>query len=261
MTRATGFRRTSGRCGCRLGLSGCSLAFVEPRGRALAPGGLCPCRGGRADPAPGSRIAHARRDLQPAPPPAGSRLRLLCDAAERDLVGFASLALYALNVRITADSTYWGLLVVSAVLAVVAAGHGSCLGRPGRGRRAAARPEIPDPDLSDAEASEPGLPPPPGARDAMPSRRRWWQASAFSPAGCTPTSTFRSPLPPATLGWPGRARESTVAITIGSAGTDLSFQIVHRQSDTTTFRVERGVGWVPLHATAGQAAHPEHRSE
>ena len=49
---------------------------------------------------------------------------------------FASLALYVDGVLITADSTYWCLLIVSAVLAIVAEAR-LLLGRPGSGRRAA----------------------------------------------------------------------------------------------------------------------------
>ena len=66
---------------------------------------------------------------------------------------FASLALYALNVRITADSTYQCLLVVSAVLAIVAEAR-LLLGRPGKGRRVTRKPETMDPDLSDAEVRD-----------------------------------------------------------------------------------------------------------
>ena len=66
---------------------------------------------------------------------------------------FASLALYARGVLITADSTYWCLLAISAVLAIVAEAR-LLLGRPGRGRRVARRLEALDPDQSDAEADD-----------------------------------------------------------------------------------------------------------
>ena len=48
---------------------------------------------------------------------------------------------------------------------------------------------------------------------------------------------FRIRPPLAIPGWPGQAHRSQGDIAIGSAGTKLSFQIVHHQSDTTTFKL------------------------
>ena len=52
---------------------------------------------------------------------------------------FASLALYVLQVLITAESTYWCLLIVSAVLTILAEAR-LLLGRQGRGRGVLASP-------------------------------------------------------------------------------------------------------------------------
>ena len=87
---------------------------------------------------------------------AGSRPRgtaFVCSAVLLSVIWtvFASLALYALGMRITADATYVCLLAVSAALAAVAQTR-VLFERPGRGHRVAPKPETVDADLSEAEA-------------------------------------------------------------------------------------------------------------
>jgi hypothetical protein len=148
---------------------------------------------------------------------------------------FASLALYSLGVRITADSTYWCLLAASAALAVVAEGR-LLFGRPGRGRRAAPKPETMDPDLSDDEARSAKTP------EVVRRPAYYGMAAVVAGAGLLAGGVYAyESLPhPAPAGytwmaWTGPQIKGPIAI--GSVGTDLRFEIVHRQPDTTTFRL------------------------
>jgi hypothetical protein len=148
---------------------------------------------------------------------------------------FASLALYARDVLITANSTYWCLLVVSAVLAIVAEAR-LLLERPGKGRRVARKPEMQDPDLFDAEADE--------AETPMAVGDTGYYAFLAVVAGMVLLAgglyAYDHLPQPAPTGytWIAWTKPPTTRdIPIGSAGTRLSFQIVHRQSDTTTFRL------------------------
>lgn len=148
---------------------------------------------------------------------------------------FASLALYALGMRITVGSTYVCLLAVSAALASVAQVR-IMFGRPGRGRRAAPRPETMDPDLSEAEALTANT------RKAARGSAYYGLAAVVAGALLLAGGTYayeRLPHPtPAGytwMAWTGPHISGPVAL--GSAGTDLHFQIVHHQPGTATFRL------------------------
>ena len=141
------------------------------------------------------------------------------------------------GVLITADSTYWCLLIVSAcagrnrgrgAASARAAGNGP----PGCSQARDRNPDQSDAEANDAESVSSGA----GERAIMASSRSR-PGSAFSLAGCTPTTTFLIRLPLATrwMAWTGPPIKGGIAI--GSAGTKLDFQIVHHQSDTTTFRL------------------------
>ena len=192
---------------------------------------------------------------------AGSRPRgaaFVCSAALLSSIwtAFASLLLYALGIRITADSTYMCLLAVSAALAAV--GQARLLfGRPGRGRRAAPRPEIVDPDLSAAEAQP--------AKTREVARRSAYYGVAALVAGAALLAGGlyayeRLPHPAPTgytwMAWTGPRISGPVAI--GSAGTDLRFQIVHRSAGHGRLPLGRRVaGFSP--ADPGQSPDREDR--
>lgn len=148
---------------------------------------------------------------------------------------FASLALYARGVLITSDSTFWCLLVVSAVLAVAAEVR-LLLGRPGEGRRVARKPEAQDPDLFDAAADD--------AETSTAVRDTGYYAFLAVVAGVVLLAgglyaSDHLPQPaPTGYTWMAWTKPPTTRdIPIGPGGTKLSFQIVHRQPDTTTFRL------------------------
>jgi hypothetical protein len=147
----------------------------------------------------------------------------------------ASVALYFSGRLITADSTYWSLLTASAVLAVAAEVR-LLLWGPGRGRRAYAKPEVLNPDLSDAEVNVAEMP--------MESRR---SGSYVVLAGVTGVCLLAgavytydhlphpSPVGYTYMDWIKPSVRGTIEV--GSTGTKLHFQIVHRQSDTTKFQL------------------------
>jgi hypothetical protein len=144
---------------------------------------------------------------------------------------FASLALYAFTVRITAVSTYWALLAVTAVLAAVAQTRMLLARRPA-GRQGAS-------GLAAAQARNGGREPAATAR-----RGSWgWVAVAVvaGTALLTGASYVQARLPrPAPAGytwlaWAG-PRINGVS-TVGTHGTRLPFRIVHRESGTGTFRL------------------------
>jgi hypothetical protein len=146
----------------------------------------------------------------------------------------ASLALYIGGVLITAETTFWCLLVISAVLAIVAQAR-LLLERPGRGRRAAKRPEALDLDLSDEEAKEAETPATAG---------RWGYYTILAVmvgvsllvGGLYAYDHIPHPTTGYTfMAWTGP--RTTGDIVVGSSGTKLNFQIVHRQSDTTSYRL------------------------
>lgn len=163
-------------------------------------------------------------------------MAFVCYAALLSAVwsAFASLALYVLRVLITADSTFWCLLMVSAVLAIAAETR-LLLGRPGKGRRAVRAADRLDSDLPDAEADDAETP---------ATRGAGYYAIVAIVAGVSLLAgalyTYdHLPHPPPTgytfMAWTGPP--ITGDIVVGSAGTDLHFQMVHRQSDTTIFQL------------------------
>lgn len=149
---------------------------------------------------------------------------------------FASLALYVLGLRITLDSTFLSLLIVSMLLAI-AAQIQILLGRPAKGRRAAPRPDISDPDFFGADADD-------DAGTPTTVRGTNHYAILTVVAGVSLLSggvlVYEHLPQPAPAGytwiaWTGSS--VTGPISIGSAGSQLRFQIVHHQTDTTTFRL------------------------
>ena len=161
----------------------------------------------------------------------------LCYAALLSAVwsAFVSLALYAGGVLITFDSTYLGLLVVSAVLAFAAQAR-LVLGRQGTGRRVASKADATDPDLSQAEIDDASLPAPPSGG--------WLYGILAVVVGVSLLagglySYDHLPQPAPTgytwIAWTGPRISGDIAV--GSAGAELHFQVVHRQSDRTTFRL------------------------
>jgi hypothetical protein len=147
--------------------------------------------------------------------------------------GFASLALYAGGLLITADSTYLCLLIVSAVLTIAAEAR-LLLERQGGGRRVARKPA--DPDMSFAEAD-----------DAETPAAVWgagFHAIVAAVAGASLLAGglyIYDHLPrPALTGYTSIAWTGPLIkgdILVGSAGKELHFQIVHHQPDTTAFRL------------------------
>ena len=148
---------------------------------------------------------------------------------------FASLALYVDGLLITAVSTYWCLLIFSALLAIAAEAR-LLLGRPGSGRRVAGHPDSREADLSHTEVYDPETP--------AVAKRGGYQALLALAAGATLLSaglyTYDHLPRPAPTGytwiaWTGPQVKNGVAV--GLPGTKLAFRIVHHQPDTTNFRL------------------------
>ena len=160
----------------------------------------------------------------------------LCYAALMSVVwsALASVALYIGRVLITAESTYWCLVAISAVLAIVA--EARLLIGPGRGRRAFAKREALDLDLSTAETNDNETP-------AMAKRSGYYTILAvvagvgLLAGGAYAYAHSRRPSPVgyAFMAWTGPPM--TGDIVVGDTGAKLHFQIAHRESDTTTFRL------------------------
>jgi hypothetical protein len=141
---------------------------------------------------------------------------------------FASLALAAAHVKITAASTYLCLLALTAAL-TIAAVRGML--RP-RGVR---DPEAADPGWSRDTADQP---------DKAPAGRGSYQAIAAALAGVVLLAggayawdhlPHPAPVGYTQLAWTGPA--VTGARPVGSAGVTLPFQIVHREPDTAAFQI------------------------
>jgi hypothetical protein len=148
---------------------------------------------------------------------------------------FASLALYACGVLITAASTYWCLLIIAAVLAIATEAR-LLLGWPGTGRRIARKPETIDPDLSQDEADE--------AETPAASRTGGHHSIVAIVVGVSLLGgglyTYDHLPHPAPIGytqiaWTGPQVNGEIAVS--RVGGKLGFQIVHHQSDTTTYRL------------------------
>ncbi len=150
------------------------------------------------------------------------------------LSAFSSLVLYARGVLITAESTYWCLLVLLTVLAITAEAR-LLLARPTRGRRAAHKLEALNQYQSDVETDD---------ETSAASRNSGYYSIVAAMAGVSLLAGGlyaydRLPHPAPTgytwMAWTGPAAQGDIAI--GSTGTELSFQIVHHQSDNTTFKL------------------------
>jgi hypothetical protein len=147
---------------------------------------------------------------------------------------FASLILYVGGVSITADSTYWCLLVISTVLAVGAEAR-MLFEHPGKGRRVANKSQFVDPDWSD-ETDD--------AKAPTAAKGAGYYAVLAVVAGVSLIAgalyTYDHIPHPAPVGytymaWTGQQIRGDIAV--GPAGTDLRFEIVHRESDATDFRL------------------------
>jgi hypothetical protein len=150
------------------------------------------------------------------------------------LSAFSSLVLYACGVLITAESTYWCLLALLTVLVITAEAR-LLLARPTKGRRAAHKLEALNPYHSDAGTDD---------ETSAASRNSGYYSIVAAVAGVSLLAGGlyaydRLPHPAPTgytwMAWTGPAAQGDIAI--GSAGTELSFQIVHHQSDNTTFKL------------------------
>jgi hypothetical protein len=148
---------------------------------------------------------------------------------------FAALLLYVLNIKITADSTYLALLAVSAALAIVI-GMRRLFGSQGRGRRVALKPDIPAPDLSAAEAESAKMPAVVRG-SAYNGIAAVIAGAALLAGGLYGYDHLPHPAPTGYtwIAWTGPRLSGAVAV--GSAGTDLRFQIIHHQADSATFRL------------------------
>jgi hypothetical protein len=148
---------------------------------------------------------------------------------------FSSLALYACGVLITAQSTYWCLLAVLTVLATTAEVR-LLLARPPKGRRASHKLDALNPNQSDAETDDVETP-------ATTRHAGYYSIVAvlggvsLLAGGLYAYDRLPHPAPPGYtwMAWTGPATKGD--ITIGSTGTELSFQIVHQQPDNTTFEL------------------------
>jgi hypothetical protein len=148
---------------------------------------------------------------------------------------FASLALYAHGTLITATSTYWCLFLISAALAIVAEAR-LLLGHPGRGRRVAGIPVIPDPDLSEAEVNDANAP-------AL-AKRAWYYpilavvgGVSLLAGGLYAYDHLPHPAPTGYtwIAWTGVPIRGDIAVS--PTGTSLTFQIVHHEPKTTVFQL------------------------
>jgi hypothetical protein len=146
-----------------------------------------------------------------------------------------SLILYVCGVLITVTSTYWCFVTCSALLAIVAETR-LLLDRKGKGRRIKEEPQSIDPDQSQAEANDvdtPGW-----------ARTEVWFAILAMILGTTllggglyiyDHSQHPTPAGYTTIDWTGSRIDGDVAV--GPTGSKLSFEIVHHQSNTATFRL------------------------
>lgn len=147
----------------------------------------------------------------------------------------ASLALYVTGTLITATSTFWCLLGVSALLAAVAETR-LLLAKPGHGRRAVRRSDAIDPDQFGVGADD--FEAPVAVRKTSLHALMAVVAGASLLAGAVYVyDRLPSPAPVGYtwLAWTGQPVQG--AVQVGSSGTRLTFQIVHHESDTTAFQL------------------------
>jgi hypothetical protein len=156
---------------------------------------------------------------------------------------FVSLVLYIFGVPIKAGSTYWILLVVSAALAIAAEAR-LLLERPGSGRRVALKSDIPDPDRSIAEADEAQTSGPTGGAGLYAVLAVVAGASLLA-GGVYAYEHLPRPAPTGYTWMAWTKPQGKGAIAIGSGGAKLGFQIVHRESNTTAFRLSAAWAGTP----------------
>lgn len=146
----------------------------------------------------------------------------------------ASLGLYRCGILITANSTYWCLFIISAVLAIVAEMR-ILLGRPGRGHRGISELETIDPDLSDAEANDARRPSAKGG--SLYVVIATIAGVSLLVGGVYAYDHNQNPASPGYtwIAWTRLPVNGDIAM--DPAGVSLPFQIVHHQSDVTTFRL------------------------
>jgi hypothetical protein len=158
---------------------------------------------------------------------------------------FASLALYICGLLITGDNTYWCLLAVSTMLAIAAETR-LLLGRPGKGRRAARKLETLNSDDSDAEAFD--------AETPTAVRGSVYLAAVAAVAGISllagglyiyDHTPHPAPAGYTWMDWTGAPIAGNISI--GSGGSRLNFEIVHHQSNVTTFHLS--ANWLGIHLT------------
>jgi hypothetical protein len=149
---------------------------------------------------------------------------------------FASLILNVLGVLITADSTYWCLLAVSAVLAILAEAR-LLLARTEGSHRTGSRPEIRDVDALDTDSDDAEAP-----ADIRGANYYYAIVAVIAGVSLLGGGVYvydHHPRPSSTgytwMAWTGPQVKEHIAV--GSAGTELHFQIVHRESDTDSFRL------------------------
>jgi hypothetical protein len=155
---------------------------------------------------------------------------------------FVMLALYAVGRRITPENIYTGLLIASAVPALVAEAR-LLLAWPGPGRRAARQPGTYVLDSSDAR---------PAAR-----RAGYYSAVAvLAGAGLLTGGLYaydRLPRPAPTgytwLSWTNQPASGDIGV--GATGSQLHFEIVHHQPAPATFRLNALWAGAPSHPLAG----------
>lgn len=164
---------------------------------------------------------------------------------------FASLALYVFGVLISANNTYWCLLVVSAALAVVAEAR-ILFGRLGAGNRAIHRAETLDPDLHDSEIGTAEMPATKGAGYYALLAIIGGLGLLFGGAYVIDHIPHPAPTGYTWIAWTGPTVEGVISI--GPAGTELPFQIVHQQSDTVVFHLKAEWLGAPSRPLAGPLA-------
>jgi hypothetical protein len=171
---------------------------------------------------------------------------------------FASLALYVTGTLITATSTFWCLLGVCALLA--AAAETRLLREPpGNGRRAVRRPDAIDPGQPGVEADD--IETPAAVRKTSFYALIAVVAGASLLAGATYVyDRLPGPAPVGYtwLAWTGQPVKG--AIQVSSSGTNLTFQIVHHEPDTTAFQLNAvwlGTSSQPLAAPLSFTVGPD----
>jgi hypothetical protein len=165
---------------------------------------------------------------------------------------FASLALYVLHVLITAATTYWCLLTVSLVLAIAGETR-LVLARQGPGTRVARRPEAVDSDLSQDETDEAEEPASVGS-SVIYTLVAIVAGISLLAGGLYAYDHLPRPAPVGYtyMAWTDPAQFAD-DISIGPAGSELHFQIVHHQSDTTTFQLSAELLGTPSQPLASPA--------